>query len=125
MKRREPKPAHPRWSSEESVQVAWRRPLVCTVGFIEILVGKRLEQLRGDRLVEHILSAMAQGFLDAYIRRGQMVDGPASCGHLAALRSKGLSWSRPNVEERATGIDVPPRSLTMARLRYPCHRSSA
>jgi hypothetical protein len=54
------------------------RPLVWTVRFLEIPVGKHLEQLRGDRLVEHILAAADQRFVEVDMRGRQMVDGPAS-----------------------------------------------
>jgi hypothetical protein len=95
MKRGDLKPAHARWSSEEeSVRGALLRPLVWTAGFLETSLGKHLEQLRRDRLVEHILSAADQRFVEIDMRRGQMVAGPASCGHLAALRSTRQSLSR-------------------------------
>ena len=58
MKRGDLKPAHARRSSEEdSVRVTLLRPLVWMAGFLETSLGKHLEQLRWDRLVEHILSA--------------------------------------------------------------------
>src|SRR5919106_3237299 len=95
MKRGDLKPAYARWSSEEeSVRVALLRPLVWTAGFLETSLGKHLEQLRWDRLVEHILSAADQRFVEIDMRQGQMVAGPASCGHLAALRSTRQSLSR-------------------------------
>jgi hypothetical protein len=109
MKRGDLKAAHPRWSSEEeSVRLALLGPLVWTVD-----LSKHLEQLRGDRLVEHSLSDLTQRWVEVHIRRGQMVDGPASCGprrspfHGAIL---GAIVIRINVDERATDIVVPPQS---------------
>jgi hypothetical protein len=75
-------------------RVALLRPLVWTAGFLETSLGKHLEQLRWDRLVEHILSTADQRFVEIDMRQGQMVAGPASCRHLAALRSTRQSSSR-------------------------------
>jgi hypothetical protein len=95
MKRGDLKPTHARWSSEEeSVRVALLRPLAWTAGFLETSLGKHLEQLRRDRLIERIISAVDQRFVEIDMRRGQMVAGPVSCGHLAALRSARQSLSR-------------------------------
>jgi hypothetical protein len=122
MKRCDLKPAHPRWSSEESVRGALLRPLVWTVGF-----SKHLEQLRGDRLVQHILSTATERFVEVGIRRDQMVDGPASRGprrspfHGAIL---GAILVRTNVKERATGIVVPPDGSPEATDPRPSRRPS-
>jgi hypothetical protein len=105
MKRGDLKPAHARWSSEEeSVRVTLLQPLVWTAGFLETSLGKHLEQLRRDRLVEHILSTPDQRFVEIDMRQGQMVAGPASCGHLAALRStrQPLSRAMSSNERRAS-----------------------
>jgi hypothetical protein len=77
MKKGRPEPAHARWSSEkESVRVAVLRPLVWTAGFLETSFGKHLEQLRRDRLVEHILSAADQRFVEIDMRRARWSPGP-------------------------------------------------
>jgi hypothetical protein len=90
------------------VRVALLRPLVWTAGFLETSLGKHPEQLRWDRLVEHILSAADQRFVEIDMRQGQMVAGPASCGHPAVLRSTRQFLSRVMSKQRATGIVVPP-----------------
>jgi hypothetical protein len=109
MKRGDLKPAHARWSSEEeSVRVTLLRPLVWTAGFLETSLGKHLEQLRRDRLVEHILSAAGQRFVEIDMRQGQMVAGPASCGHLAVLRSTRQFLSRAMSSNARRGIVLPP-----------------
>jgi hypothetical protein len=77
MKRGNLKPAYARWSSEEeSVRVALLRPLVWTAGFLKTSLGKHLEQLRGDRLVEHILSAADQHFVEIDMRQTRWSPDP-------------------------------------------------
>jgi hypothetical protein len=102
----EPKPAHRRWGSKGSGRVAWLRSLVLTVGATPPLVVKRLEQLLGDRLVEHILPELTQRLVEVAIWPGQMIDRPASCGPRRSAFHK-ATLVMTNVDERATGLVVP------------------
>jgi hypothetical protein len=105
-KRGEPKPAHRRRSSKGSVRIASLRPLVLKVRASPPLVVKRLKQLLGDRLGEHILPKLTQRLVEVDIWPGQMVDRPATCGPRRSGFHK-ATLVGTNVDERATGLVVP------------------